>query len=462
MTTIHATAVALNGRGLLILGPSGAGKSSLALDLMALGAGLIADDRVALSRQGGRLIAACPPALAGRIEARGLGILRAHAAPPAPVVLAVDLGESETGRLPPCRHRVIAGVAVPLVLGPLRPHLGAALRQMLLAGREDQNGTDHVNATSDDIPPPADPAAAEPGAQRVVLVTGPSGAGRSTAINALEDLGFEAIDNLPMSLIPRLLDGQGRSMPLALGLDVRNRDFSASNLIELIDSLTRNPAYAPEVLYLDCATDTLIRRYAETRRRHPMAADRTPVDAIAVERDLLAPVRVRADVLVDTTELSPHDLRAELARAFDVSAGKLLSVSVQSFSYKRGVPRGLDMMFDCRFLANPHWVPALRPLDGRDGAVQAHVTADPRFAEFFDRVRGLILFLLPAQVAEGKAHLSIGFGCTGGQHRSVTLAELMAEQLAQQGWQVSKRHRELERHGVAPGRPSETDMVQTA
>lgn len=292
---------------------------------------------------------------------------------------------------------------------------------------------------------------AKPDAQRLVLVTGPSGAGRSTAIHVLEDLGFEAIDNLPLSLIPRLLDGPARPAPLALGLDVRNRDFSAANVIELIDALTRNPRFAPEVLFLDCASDTLIRRYAETRRRHPLADDGSPTDAIRAERDLLTPIRARADVLVDTTDLSPHDLRAELARVFDLRAGKAMSLSVQSFSYKRGVPRGLDMMFDCRFLANPHWVASLRALDGRDAAVRAHVTADPRFAEFFGRVRDLILFLLPAQVDEGKAHLSIGFGCTGGQHRSVTLAEMMADSLAQEGWQVSKRHRELERHHAGPG-----------
>ncbi|HRO14606.1 MAG TPA: RNase adapter RapZ [Paracoccus sp. (in: a-proteobacteria)] len=290
-------------------------------------------------------------------------------------------------------------------------------------------------------------------AQRVVLVTGPSGAGRSSAIHVLEDLGFEAIDNLPLSL-PRLLDGRLQPLPLALGLDVRNRDFSASNVIELIDRLTRNPAYAPEVLYLDCATEVLIRRYNETRRRHPLADQGGPADAIAAERDLLTSIRFRADVLVDTTELSPHDLRAELARAFDARPGGGLSVSVQSFSYKRGVPRGIDMMFDCRFLANPHWVPDLRPLDGRDPAVQAHVIADPRYDEFFQRTRDLILFLLPAQVDEGKAHLAIGFGCTGGQHRSVTLAETMADALAARGWPVSKRHRELERREGPPAQPS--------
>lgn len=288
-------------------------------------------------------------------------------------------------------------------------------------------------------------------AQRLVLVTGPSGAGRSTAIHALEDMGFEAIDNLPLSLVPRLLDGPPRPVPLALGLDVRNRDFSAANLIDLIDSLTRNPAFLPEVLYLDCATDVLVRRYSETRRRHPLAGDIPPVEAITAERDLLAPVRDRADVLIDTAELSPHDLRAELALSFDArGGGPGLSVSLQSFSYKRGVPRGLDFMFDCRFLANPHWDPALRPLDGRDPAVQHHVTADPRFQPFFDKLRDLILYVLPAQVDEGKAHLTIGFGCTGGQHRSVTLVELMADDLAKKHWQVSKRHREIERRSRAP------------
>ena len=311
----------------------------------------------------------------------------------------------------------------------------------------------------------SDPAMAvehglEPQAQRLVLITGPSGAGRSTAIHALEDMGFEAIDNLPLSLIPRLLDGQPRPVPLALGLDVRNRDFSAGNLIELIDTLTRNPGFAPEVLYLDCATETLLRRYSETRRRHPLGADSTPSDAITAERDLLAPVRARADLLIDTTELTPHDLRAEIARTFDLRGGRGLAVSLQSFSYKRGVPRGLDMMFDCRFLANPHWEPALRPFDGRDAPVQDYVTADPRFRAFFQQVRDLILFLLPAQVDEGKAHLAIGFGCTGGQHRSVTLVELMADTLAKEGWQVSKRHRELERRASAlrpadPARPEQ-------
>lgn len=292
---------------------------------------------------------------------------------------------------------------------------------------------------------PARTAATDSAATRLVLVTGPSGAGRSTAIDVLEDLGYEAIDNLPLSLVPRLLDGPPRNAPLALGLDVRNRDFSASAVIELIDRLTRHPSYTAEVLYLDCNSTTLVRRFNETRRRHPIAGEGAPLDGILTEKDLLAPIRSRADVLVNTTEMSPHDLKAELARFFDVEPGSRLTVSVQSFSYKRGVPRGIDMMFDCRFLENPHWDPQLRALDGRNGAVQQFVEDDPRFAEFLQKVLDLVLFVLPAHLAEGKTHLAIGFGCTGGQHRSVTLAEIMSKALAEHGWQVSKRHRELER-----------------
>ncbi|MDB6454602.1 RNase adapter RapZ [Falsirhodobacter sp. 20TX0035] len=277
---------------------------------------------------------------------------------------------------------------------------------------------------------------------QLVLVTGPSGAGRSTAINALEDLGYEVIDNLPLSLVPRLVDGAPVG-PIALGLDVRNRDFAATALIELIDRLTRRPEVSLDVLYLDCSADELIRRYNQTRRRHPLGLE--PAEAIAREVDLLAPVRVRADNLIDTTDMSPHDLKAEIARWYDRDDASRMSVAVQSFSYKRGVPRGVDMIFDCRFLSNPHWVPALRELDGRDAAVVEHIRQDPNFEEFFTRVRDLVLFLMPAQQKEGKAHLTIGFGCTGGQHRSVALVEMLAYVLAQQGWPVSKRHRELER-----------------
>jgi UPF0042 nucleotide-binding protein len=159
----------------------------------------------------------------------------------------------------------------------------------------------------------------------------------------------------------------------------------------------------------------------------------------------LVPIRARADVLIDTTGLSPHDLKAEVGRWFGTGERSHLGVTLHSFSYKRGLPRGMDIVMDCRFLRNPHWEEALRKLDGTDAAVADYVAADPRFATFFDRVKSLVHLLLPAHKDEGKAHLSIGFGCTGGQHRSVMMTERMASALAQDGWHVSKRHRELER-----------------
>ncbi len=280
---------------------------------------------------------------------------------------------------------------------------------------------------------------------RVVLVTGPSGAGRSTAINTLEDLGYEVIDNLPISLLPRLLEGGGLTRPLALGLDVRNRDFSVNGVIEVIDDLTRDPNHDAEVLYLDCAPDVLIRRYSETRRRHPLAPAETAQDGVAREIDLLEPIRARADILIDTSEMTPHDLRDDIERWFAKGREADMALSVHSFSYKRGMPRGVDMVFDVRFLANPYWDESLRALDGTDSRVQAYVQNDPRFAAFFQKVLELTLLLLPAYQDEGKKHLAIAFGCTGGQHRSVTLAEILSKALAEHNWPVSIRHRELER-----------------
>lgn len=292
---------------------------------------------------------------------------------------------------------------------------------------------------------------AEAQGQRLVLVTGPSGAGRSTAVNALEDLGYETIDNLPLSLVPRLIDLDGPSTPIALGLDVRNRDFAASRLIELIDGLARDPRVSLDVLYLDCAPDVLIRRYSDTRRRHPLAEQASPEEGIAREIDLLAPIKARADHLIDTSDLTVHGLKAEVSRWFAQSKSTGMQVSVQSFSYKRGVPHGLDLVFDCRFLRNPHWDQQLRPKDGRDPAVAEYIAQDQRFADFVLKLRDLLAFLLPAHKAEGRAHVTIGFGCTGGQHRSVALAENMGNALAEMGWPVSKRHRELERRAAAAG-----------
>lgn len=283
----------------------------------------------------------------------------------------------------------------------------------------------------------------------VVLVTGPSGAGRSTAINALEDIGYEAIDNLPLSILPRLLDGPPLSRPLALGLDVRNRDFSTNALIETIDRIGAIPDVDPSVLYLDCRADVLERRYSETRRRHPMAPAESPDIGISREIDLLVPIRARADVLIDTSDLTQHELRAEVDRMFAGAKGRHMAVSINSFSYKRGMPRGMDMVFDCRFLRNPYWDASLRGYDGRDAEVVAHIETDPRAALFFDKVHDLTRMLLPAYLEEGKAHFAIGFGCTGGQHRSVAMTEKLALTLANEGWQVSIRHREMERRDAS-------------
>jgi len=279
----------------------------------------------------------------------------------------------------------------------------------------------------------------------LVLVTGPSGAGRTTAINVLEDLGFEVINNLPLSLLPRLLDGPPLSHPLALGLDIRNRDFSINALISAIDGMTNRPDIATQVLYLDASEEELVRRFSETRRRHPLVESGSLLSGISGEKELLVPIRARADVLIETTGLSPHDLRAEIERLFAPDEGHMMNVTVHSFSYKRGLPRGMDIVLDCRFLRNPHWDAALRDHDGRDAAVDAYVEADPRFTQFFAQIKDMMDLLLPAYKEEGKSHLSIGFGCTGGQHRSVAVAERLAKSLAADGWQVSKRHREMER-----------------
>ena len=279
----------------------------------------------------------------------------------------------------------------------------------------------------------------------LVLVTGPSGAGRTTAINVLEDLGFEVINNLPLSLLPRLLDGPPLSHPLALGLDIRNRDFSVDALVSAIDGMTNRPDIVTQVLYLDASKEELVRRFSETRRRHPLVESGSLLSGISREKELLVPIRARADVLIKTTGLSPHDLRAEIERLFAPDEGHMMNVTVHSFSYKRGLPRGMDIVLDCRFLRNPHWDAALRDHDGRDAAVDAYVEADPRFTQFFAQIKDMMDLLLPAYKEEGKSHLSIGFGCTGGQHRSVAVAERLAKSLAADGWQVSKRHREMER-----------------
>ncbi|MEL7116709.1 MAG: RNase adapter RapZ [Pseudomonadota bacterium] len=278
----------------------------------------------------------------------------------------------------------------------------------------------------------------------LVFVTGPSGAGRSTALNVLEDLGYEPIDNLPLSLMQSVLKGPF-DRPLAIGLDVRNREFSINGVLNTYLGLSDDPRVSIDLLFLECRPDVLLRRYSETRRRHPLAEGESLETGIEMEQDLLTPLRHHATVVIDTSELSPHDLRDRLTGWFDPKRAAQMSILVQSFSYKRGIPPGVDLVFDCRFLKNPHWEPSLRGKDGRDDAVRDYVESDAQCAPFFNKLTELIELLLPGFREEGKSYLTIGLGCTGGQHRSVAIAEKLGSRLANQGWQASTRHRELER-----------------
>ncbi len=240
---------------------------------------------------------------------------------------------------------------------------------------------------------------------------------------------------------------------MALGIDVRTRDFSPAALMALLADVAALTGQAADLVFLDADAQVLARRYSETRRRHPMAPDGTPEAGIAREFELLGPVRDQATVLIETSALSPHDLRAEMHRIYGIKGGHDLAVSIQSFSYKRGLPRAADVVFDCRFLTNPHWQPDLRPLTGQDTRVARHIATDARFQPFREKVLDLLLFQLPAAREEGKAHFAAAFGCTGGKHRSVALTESIARGLAHEGWRVSIRHRELERRAVTPAPP---------
>ena len=232
--------------------------------------------------------------------------------------------------------------------------------------------------------------------------------------------------------------------PLAIGLDSRNRDFSTQGVVDLINELSRQSDMITDVLFLTCELKVLLLRFSETRRRHPLAPAETPRIGIEREFDLLTPIQALANVLIDTSDLSPHDLKSEVEHWFSLGEEQKLAVSIDSFSYKRGLPRGVDTLIDCRFLKNPYWEPELRSENGTSSAVQQFVKQDERFDQFFAKIVDLIKYLLPAHEAEGKSHFAIGFGCTGGQHRSVAVAELLKEALAQTAWQVSIRHRELE------------------
>lgn len=281
---------------------------------------------------------------------------------------------------------------------------------------------------------------------RLVIVTGMSGAGRMTTLKFLEDQGFEAIDNLPIPLIERFVRlEEGLERDLAIGLDSRTRDFDPERLIALVQRLAgANPAVLVSLLFFDCDDEVLQQRFTETRRRHPLAADRPVQDGIAAERVLMAPLKAAATLVIDTTRLALPELKRQLIGHFgSQERGGGLTVSCVSFAYRRGLPREADLVFDVRFLRNPHYEPELRPQTGLDPAVREHVRGDPAFASFIESLWALLEPLLPRYRAEGKSYLTLAVGCSGGRHRSVFVAELLADALRGAGYAVSTTHREL-------------------
>lgn len=284
--------------------------------------------------------------------------------------------------------------------------------------------------------------------RRLVYVTGMAGAGLSTLLKTLEDLGYEAVDNLRTSMIPALVTqsaaGEGPTRPLAISIDSRNVEFNAAELLFQIRQMRGQKHLAVSLVFLDCSDDVLLRRFSETRRRHPLALDRPVIDGIQVERNLMQPLREQADLVLDTSLLSLHELRRLTVGHFRFGQQSGLNVFVTSFAFRQGVPREADLVFDVRFLVNPHWDAALRPLTGQDPAVGAAIAKDADFAPFMNGLVNLLTPLLPRYTQEGKSYLTIAIGCTGGRHRSVYVAEQLATALAAQGYIVGVSHRDCE------------------
>jgi UPF0042 nucleotide-binding protein len=279
---------------------------------------------------------------------------------------------------------------------------------------------------------------------RIILVTGLSGAGKSVALRTLEDSGCEAIDNVPLSLIPTLVaSGGGKEHCLAIGTDVRSRDFSTAHFEQMLAALEKEDVQGVQLLYLDCDNEVLQRRFTETRRKHPLALDRPVMDGIIAERSLLLALRGMADVVFDTSEWTGGDLRSAV-REFYGTESRALSVFVTSFSFRRGLPRDADLVFDVRFLRNPYYDGNLRALTGLDAGVASFIETDPGFIEFFSNLIRLIEPLLPSYLQEGKSYLTIAIGCTGGRHRSVFVAEKLSGFLKQKEYKVGVRHRDLD------------------
>ncbi len=294
----------------------------------------------------------------------------------------------------------------------------------------------------------------------MVLVSGLSGAGKASILRALEDIGFEAIDNPPLTFIEDMVaraepygGPAGHCQNIAVGVDARSRGFKAEQVARTLARLRANPGLRAELLFATADEQALLRRFTETRRRHPLAPAGRVIDGISAERALIAPLHEAADLVIDTTDLPLAGLRqlieARFAGGLDSAPVHALAVSLISFGFPAGLPREADLVFDARFLRNPHYDPALKSLTGLDSAVAAYVEQDPDFAEFFGRIEGLLGLLLPRFVQEGKKYATVAVGCTGGRHRSVHIIEKLAATLIRTGWRVTITHRELARSGIA-------------
>jgi len=278
---------------------------------------------------------------------------------------------------------------------------------------------------------------------KTVIVTGMSGAGKSMALKSLEDMGYEAIDNVPLSLLPQLIvNADDAPRMLAIGTDIRSREFSVERFFTAMEHIREHKDADAKVIFLDCDDEILRSRYTETRRRHPLAKDRPVTDGIRLERTLMFKIRDAADLVIDTTNYALADLRSMLREHF-ASDKRTLSLQLISFAYKRGLPRDADLVFDVRFLKNPYYVPELKRLNGLNPDVAAYIEADPGFSAFFTPLTGLLFPLLPRYLEEGKSYLTLAFGCSGGQHRSVYMVEKLASLLREMGYKVGIRHREI-------------------
>ena len=306
------------------------------------------------------------------------------------------------------------------------------------------------------------PAPAAP--LRVVLVTGLSGAGKASILRALEDLGYEAVDNPPLTLVEVLVSRSER--PLAIGVDARSRGFDAGLVLATLARLKQRLGLRPELVFAWADETVLLRRYTETRRRHPLAPLGRVIDGIMDETALTQALRDAADLVLDTSDLPLPGLRRTIEQRFRTSSAEGagdagLTVSLLSFAFPAGLPREADMVFDVRFLRNPHYDPVLRPGTGLDPEVAAYVEADPDFDRFYASVLGLLRLVLPRFVQEGKKYATVAVGCTGGRHRSVRTVERLAGDLARapeagaegQGWQVAVTHRELAREATQASAP---------